>query len=295
MVRMKPPEFEYVRPESLEDAIAALRSDEEAKLLAGGQSLVPMLNMRLVRPRVLVDIARIEGLRGIARVDGILRIGATATQREAERSPTVAGACPLLVQALGFVGHPQIRNRGTIGGSLAHADPAAELPAVVVALDGVLHARGADGERTIPAAEFFRSHLTTALEPDDVLTAVELPVAAPGAGWDCKEITRRPGDFPLCGAACQVELGADGAFTDVRLGLYGVADRPIRAVAAEERLRGERPDPRLIAEAAKAAARDVSRAGDMHASPEYRRHLAEVIARRTIEAAVERGKARAAH
>jgi aerobic carbon-monoxide dehydrogenase medium subunit len=295
MVPMKPPEFEYVRPASLDDAIAALRSREEAKVLAGGQSLVPLLNMRLVRPRLLVDIARIEELRGMARVNGTLRIGATATQRETEVSSAVADACPLLAQALGFVAHPQIRNRGTIGGSLAHADRAAELPAVVLLLDGVVHARGGGGERAIPAAEFFRSHLTTALEPDEVLTAVELPVSAPGAGWDCTEITRRPGDFPLCGAACQVELGGDGAFTDVRLGLYGVADRPIRAVAAEDRLRGERPEPRLIAEAAKAATADVSRGGDMHASPEYRRHLAEVIARRTIEAAVERGKARAEH
>ncbi|MGH2945158.1 MAG: FAD binding domain-containing protein [Solirubrobacteraceae bacterium] len=292
---MKPPEFEYVRPASLDDAITALRSGEEAKLLAGGQSLVPLLNMRFVHPRVLVDITRIAGLRSIARVNGTLRIGATATQREAEISPAVADACPLLAQALGFVGHPQIRNRGTVGGSLAHADPAAELPAVVLLLDGVVHARGGGGERAIPAVEFFRSHLTTALEPDEVLTAVELPVSAPGAGWDCTEITRRPGDFPLCGAACQVELGRDGAFTDVRLGLYGVADRPIRAVAAEDRLRGEQPEPRLVAEAAKAATGDVSCAGDMHASPAYRRHLAEVIARRTIEAAVQRGNARAEH
>ena len=177
---MKPPEFEYVRPASLDDAIAALRSGEEAMVLAGGQSLVPLLNMRLVRPRLLVDIARIEELRGMARVNGTLRIGATATQRETEVSSAVADACPLLAQALGFVAHPQIRNRGTIGGSLAHADPAAELPAVVLLLDGVVHARGGGGERAIAAAEFFRSHLTTALEPDEVLTAVELPVSRAG-------------------------------------------------------------------------------------------------------------------
>jgi carbon-monoxide dehydrogenase medium subunit len=283
---MKPPEFEFERPASLDDAIAALRAGEDAKLLAGGQSLVPLLNMRLVRPRVLVDIGRIDGLRGITRSNGTLRIGAMTTQREAEHSPEVAEACPLLAQALGYVGHPQIRNRGTVGGSLAHADPAAELPAVTVALDGTFHARGPNGDRTIAAGEFFHSHLTTELEPDEILTAVELPATA--GGWDCQEITRRPGDFPLCGAACHVQLDG-GSIADIRLALFGVADRPVRASATEERLRGERPEPGLIAEAARAAAGDVSRGGDVHASPAYRRHLAQVIARRTIEGALARG------
>jgi carbon-monoxide dehydrogenase medium subunit len=292
---MKPPEFDYVRPASLADAIAVLRSEEDAKLLAGGQSLVPLLNMRLVRPRVVVDLARLTELQGIGPVDGTLRIGAMVTQREAETSPAIADGCPLLVEALGLVAHPPIRNRGTIGGSLAHADPAAELPAVVLLLDGVLHATGGGGERAIPAAQFFRSYLTTALEPDEVLTAVDLPLPAPAAGWACREITRRPGDFPLCGAACLLEIDSDGALADMRLALYGAADRPVRAHAAEERLRGERAEAQLLAEAAAMAARDLEPVGNLQGSPAYRRHLAEVVARRTMEAALAKGGPHAEH
>lgn len=288
---MKPPEFDYVRATSLDEAAAVLDSDEDAKLLAGGQSLVALLNMRLVRPSVLVDLGRVTGLDASARIDGRLRIGAMVTQRDAETSSTVAAGCPLLVEALGLVAHPQIRNRGTIGGSLAHADPAAEVPAVVLLLDGVLQVHGSRGQRSIPAAEFFRSYLTTALEPDEILTAVELPVAAANSGFACQELTRRPGDFPLCGAACQVELDGAGAVVEARLALFGVADRPIRATAAEEQLRGERPEPRVLADAAAAAVSELSPPGDLHASPEYRRHLAQVIARRTMATAVERGRA----
>jgi carbon-monoxide dehydrogenase medium subunit len=280
---MKAPDFAYVRPTSLDDAIAALRSGEDVKLLAGGQSLVPLLNMRLVRPRVLVDLARVDGLSAIERRNGALRIGAMVTQREAETSPAVRDACPLLVRALELVAHPPIRNRGTVGGSLAHADPAAELPAAVLLLGGSVHVRGAAGERTIAAAEFFRGYLTTALEPDEVLTAVELPVVN-AAGWDCRELTRRPGDFPLAGAASLVEPAGG-----VRLVLYGVADRPVRAGAAEELLAGGGS----VAEAAAAAARDLDPPGNLHATPAYRRHLAEVLARRSLEAAVEMGGARA--
>lgn len=288
---MKPAEFDYVRATSLDDAVAALDSDEDAKLLAGGQSLVPMLNMRLVRPSVVVDLRRVEGLDGITRTDTTLRIGAMVTQRDAETSPTVGTACPLLVEALCLVAHPQIRNRGTIGGSLAHADPAAELPAVVLLLDGVLRVHGRGGERSIPAAEFFRSYLTTALEPGEILTAVELPVATPRSGSACLEVTRRPGDFPLCGAACHVELGDDGTLTDARLALFGVADRPVRATAAEERLRGARPDERLVAVAAETAVGDLTPRGDLHASPAYRHHLTQVVARRCMAAAVGRARA----
>jgi carbon-monoxide dehydrogenase medium subunit len=290
MAGMKAPEFDYVRAGSVEEAVAALGSRDEAKLLAGGQSLVPLLNMRLVRPQLLVDVTRIDGLAGIEHENGTLRIGATTTQRDAELSPAVTQTCPLLAQALSLVAHPQIRNRGTIGGSLAHADPAAELPAVVVALDGVMHATGPAGSRAIPAADFFRSYLTTALAPDEVLTHVELPVPAPGAGWDCAEVARRPGDFPLCGVACLVEL-ADGAIADVRIALYGVAERPVRAYEAEQHLQGERPEPSRLGAAGDAAAELVTRSGDLHASPEYRRHLTAVIVRRAVAAAVERGRA----
>lgn len=290
---MKPAEFDYVRATSLDEAVSALDSDEDAKLLAGGQSLVPMLNMRLVRPSLMVDLGRVDGLTGSTRVDGNLRIGAMTTQRDTATSGTVADSCPLLVEALGLVAHPQIRNRGTVGGSAAHADPAAELPAVVLLLDGVLHVHGGSGDRSIPAADFFQSYLTTALEQGEILTAIELPVMARRAGFACQELTRRPGDFPLCGAACYVEFDEHGALLDARVAMFGVADRPVRASAAEELLRGERPDARALAAAAAATARELSPTGDMHASPEYRRHLAEVVARRVLTTAVERGRAHA--
>lgn len=290
---MKAAEFDYVRVTSLDEAVTVLDSDEDAKLLAGGQSLVPLLNMRLVRPSVVVDLIQVGGLAASTRVDGMLRIGAMVTQRDAEMSTTVADACPLVVEALGLVAHPQIRNRGTVGGSLAHADPAAELPAVTLLLDGVMHVRGSRGDRTIPAADFFRSYLTTALEAGEILTAVEVPVMDPRSGYACQELTRRPGDFPLCGAACHVTFDEQGALSDVRLAMFGVADRPVRATTAEELLQGEHPKGPVLAHAAATAARELSPREDLHASSEYRRHLAKLVAHRAMTVAVDRGRANA--
>lgn len=291
---MKAAEFDYRRPDTLEEALRELASAEDAKVLAGGQSLIPMLNMRLSRPASLIDIGAIDGLAEIISTEDGLRIGAMARQRDVECSHLVAERCPLLVDALGLVAHPQIRNQGTVCGSLAHADPAAELPAAMLALDAVLQVAGPHGTRSIPAHEFFVSYLTTALGPGEILTAVEVPATVSSlAGWACHEISLRPGDFPLCGAAAALARSTAGTLSDVRLALYGVADRPLRATASEDLLNGNQPTGELLEAAAELAARDLSPMSDIHASSAYRRRLARVIARRTLEQAIRRGAARA--
>lgn len=286
---MKPADFEYVAPESLEEALAVLAAEPEAKVLAGGQSLVPLLNMRLARPSVLVDLRRIEGLDSIERADGSIRIGALVRQRDAEFSPELARGCPLFIEALRFVGHPQIRSRGTVGGSLAHADPAAELPAILVLLDGVLHAQGTEGARSIPAREFFESYFTTTLRPDEVLTAVEVPVQPPSARWACQEFTRRPGDFPLCGCAVLVEVDENEVVRAARIVLFGVAETPYRPIAAEAALIGQRAGSETLPEVARLAVAGLSPRADVHASSSFRKHLAEIVTRRTLSKAL--GKA----
>ena len=216
---MKPPDFDYVAPTSIGDAVKALGSDTEAKVLAGGQSLIPLLAFRLASPSLLVDLARVEGLDHVSDEGDRLVIGAMTRQRRAERDPLVADRCPLLVESLRHVGHPQIRSRGTIGGSVAHADPAAELPGVVLALGGRVHVTGPGGDRTIEAEELFEGFLSTAIADDEILTAVEVPASGPRTGWSVVEITRRPGDYALCGALCQLEIGDDGAAVVAHLAL----------------------------------------------------------------------------
>jgi aerobic carbon-monoxide dehydrogenase medium subunit len=290
---MKPHAFDFVRAQTVEDASRQLLdSNHEGKLLAGGQSLVPLLNMRLAAPTVLIDLAGIQELQHIERDHDNLRIGAMVRQRDAELSDTVAASCPLLSEAIALVAHPQIRHRGTVGGSIAHADPAAEIPAAVVLLDAVMHIHGPNGDRSVAAAEFFRSFLMTALEDGEVLTSIEMPVSSPQAGWACEELARRPGDYPLTGAAAQVELH-DGTIADPRLVLYAVGTRPVRARSAEEILRGAMPEPGLLKRAADEAAAEINPGSNMHASAEYRRRLAKVIARRALERAVMRGRERA--
>ncbi len=285
---MKPPEFDYAAPESLAETTELLRTNPDAKLLAGGQSLIPLLNFRLAAPSLLVDLRRLPGLDGIDRDDGSVRIGAMVRQRRAEESAALAEACPLVQEALRHVAHPQIRSRGTIGGSIAHADPAAELPAVLVALDGRVRAVGPEGARTIEARDLYTTFFTTSLEPDEVLTEIELPAAPPRTGVACVEVARRAGDYALCGVVAQVTLEEDGSVADPRVALIGVAQRPVRAHATEDLLRGERPDAERIAAAAHAAGDGLNPADDVQASAAYRRHLARVLARRAIEQALER-------
>jgi carbon-monoxide dehydrogenase medium subunit len=277
--------FEFHSPDSVEQVLALLAEHgDEAKLIAGGQSLMPMLAMRLARPSVLVDIGRVESLRGIERHDGALRIGATTTERQAEQSDLVAASVPALAQALPFIGHVSIRNRGTIGGSLAHADASAELPAVAVATDAEMIVRGPQGERTVAADDFFAGHFTTSLDDDECLVAVQIPVAPEGAGWSFYEIARRHGDFALVGVAAMLQREGD-RIQAARLCLMGVGDRPVRAKTVEDSLAGQPASPEVFAAAAADAVRDLEPASDMHGSTAYRRHLAGVAVRRALAAA----------
>ncbi len=288
---MKPPPFHYFAPTSVAEAVELLgaHADDDARVLAGGQSLVPLMNFRLAQPGYLIDLRRIDELRRI-RTDGdTLVIGAMVRQSDAEHSPEVAVVAPLLAEALGYVAHPPIRNSGTVGGSIAHADPAAELPAVALALDAELVVTGPRGTRRIPAAEFFRGPFTTAVEPDEILTEVRVPRRAGGHAF--VEFTRTHGTFALVGVAAVVELDGD---TVVRasIALSGVAPTPVRATAAERALTGTAPGTAAVREAAAAAAADLSPAGDVHGSTETRTDIARSYLRRGIELALQRAQDR---
>jgi aerobic carbon-monoxide dehydrogenase medium subunit len=286
---VKPPPFDYVATSSLEEAVATLQEHgDEAKLLAGGQSLVPLLAFRLARPSVLVDLNGVAGLDRLELVDGELVVGAMARQRDVERLPKLRERCALIPEAVELIGHVAIRNRGTVGGSLAHADPAAEWPAIAVILDAELELTGPNGTRTVAARDFFVSYFTTVLEPDEVLTRIRVPLPAGRTGSCFLELSRRHGDFALAGVGALVTLADDGTASDVRLGLIGVGARPVRPATAESALRGRVPDGAAIAEAAAAVADEVEPNGDIHASEEYRRHLATVLTRRALSTAVAR-------
>ena len=288
---MKPPPFEYHAPETVEEALALLSDHgDEAKVLAGGQSLIPLLSLRLARPSHLVDVGGLAELRQV-RSDGALVLGAAVTQRAAERSPDVRASAPLLAGTLPLVGHEPIRTRGTIGGSLAHADPAAELPAVACALEATLVARGPGGERTIAAADFFLGYLTTALADDELLTEVRLPATGAGTGWACDEVARRHGDFALAAAFAVVRVDQAGAVSYARLALAGVADTPVRARTAEAALAGQPAHDTTWEAAGHEAARGLDPPSDVHASGAYRRHVAGVLTRRALSVAAGRATA----
>ncbi len=285
---MKPPRFDYHAPESLDEALDLLAdSGPDARILAGGQSLVPVLNFRLARPGVLIDINRVPGIAGIGDAGDRLTIGAMTRQREIEVSQTVARAAPLLHEATGHVAHLPIRTRGTIGGSIANADPAAEDPAVAAALEATMVCRSRRGERRIAAAGFFVDVLTTALEPDEMLVAVEIPKIPAGAGAAFAEISRRDGDFALAGVAAQIAL-ANGRVSDARISACGLGPAPVRFREAEEILLDGACDPAAIAAAAASVAAACDPHGDVHASAAYRRQLAEAMARRALASARER-------
>ena len=282
---MKPPRFDYRAPESLDEALDLLAdSGPDARILAGGQSLVPVLNFRLARPRVLIDINRVPGIAGIEDAGDRLILGAMTRQREIEVSQAVARAAPLLHEATRHVAHLPIRTRGTIGGSIANADPAAEDPAVAAALEATMVCRSRRGERRIAAAGFFVDVLTTALQPDEMLVAVEIPRIPDGAGAAFAEISRRDGDFALAGVAAQIVL-SDGRVSDARISACGVGPAPVRFREAEEVLLDGACDPAAIEAAARAVAAACDPHGDVHASAAYRRQLAEAMARRALERA----------
>jgi CO/xanthine dehydrogenase FAD-binding subunit len=290
---MKPAPFEYHRPASVEEALALLAEHGyDAKLLAGGQSLVPAMNFRLSTPAVLIDLNRIPGLDAIGEMEGGgTRIGAMVRQRAAERSPIVAARAPLIAETLPYVAHAQIRNRGTVGGSIAHADPAGEMPAVMLALAARFQLRGPNGARTIDAADFFTGLFGTALEPDEMLVEVEIPAAAPRTGWAFDEVSRRHGDYALAGACAMVEVDDDGRCRSARIALLSVGEGPVLAAEAASTLTGQAPTEEVIRAAAEAAARrDIDPPGDIHASPDYRRQLVAVRVRRGLPRAFERAR-----
>jgi carbon-monoxide dehydrogenase medium subunit len=272
----------------VDEAVELLgRYGGDAKVLAGGQSLMPMLNFRLARPAALVDTNRLAQLDDVRVENGVLEVGALTRQRRLERDPG-ATAAPLLAEALRLVGHPAIRNRGTVAGSIAHADPAAELPAALLCLDGRVVATSRRGPRLIPGAEFFRGPLTTALEPDELVTAVQFRLPPAGAGHACLEVARRHGDFALVGAMAIVALDRDGGIGAVRLAIFGAGPIPCRFSKAEELLSGAPVDRARIAEFARLVAESVEPMSDLHASAAYRRRVAGVLTERAVTRALER-------
>ncbi|HWA44158.1 MAG TPA: xanthine dehydrogenase family protein subunit M [Hypericibacter adhaerens] len=286
---MKPAPFAYHAPTSLAAAVDLLAQNENAKILAGGQSLVPMMNFRLAMPDHLIDLNPVTELdRLTVRTDSI-EIGAMTRQRRMEFSNELRQACPIIGEALQHVGHRQTRNRGTIGGSLAHADPSAELPTVVLALDGVIEIRGPRGTRSMPMAEFALGFMTTALEPDEIMSAVTLPRWQGPHGYAFVEFARRLGDFAVAAAAVMMALDVKGTVTRVAVALAGVGPVQSRLTAVEEALRGHRIEPALIDSAAALAAEGDANE-DIHASADYRRHLAQVLTARGLATAARRAQ-----
>jgi len=284
---VKPPKFEYHAPSTLDEALALLaRYNGDAKLLAGGQSLVPLLNFRLARPAALIDLNRITSLAYIREHDGHVRLGAMTRQRAIEFSPVVARRLPLLREATRWVGHLPIRSRGTIGGSIAHADPSAEYPAVLTALEGEVVARGPKGERTLSSGALFETYLTTTLAPDEILTEVRLPVMPEGAGWAFEELARRHGDFAIVGVAAAV--WRSGGRVTARLATAGAGGTPRRLRAAEEIVERDGLGAAAIEAAGRRASELVEPDADIHASADYRRHLAGVLTERALKRAAER-------
>lgn len=285
---MKPAAFEYHAPETVADAVGVLAEHaDEAKLLAGGQSLVPMLALRLTRFAHLVDLNRVGELTGIRRDDGALVIGAMTRQRAVERDPDVAAAAPLLAASVPLIGHSQIRNRGTVGGSIAHADPASELPAVALALDADLEIASKAGTRTVAATEFFEGTWTTCLADEELLTAIRFPLWAGRCGFAFDEVARRSGDFALAGVAVAVEVDGDGTIRRAALGLLGLGSTPRRAPAAEAALVGRAPTPDELEEVAQLAVADLEPPDDIHATATYRRRVGAHLVGRSLGRALE--------
>jgi carbon-monoxide dehydrogenase medium subunit len=284
---MKLPYVEYEAPTTMAEAVDLLAEhQDEASVLAGGQSLIPLMALRLARPAVLIDINGLSELSLVAVEDGRVTIGAMTREYVAEDSATVGDTVPLLAAALPLIGHEAIRSRGTIGGSLAHADPAAELPAVARALDAEFVVRGRAGERVVPAADWFEGYLATSRRPDEILAEVRFPAAGPGTGVAFLEVARRHGDFAIVGLAVSLTL-ADGVISDARLAFAGVSDVPVRAAEAEDLLVGERPSAELFAEAARVATAGLDPPADLNGSSEYRKQVAATLVRRGLQAAAD--------
>jgi carbon-monoxide dehydrogenase medium subunit len=286
---VKPAPFDYHCPEDLAEAISTLQQyGDDAKVLAGGQSLIPLLSLRLSRFDHLIDLRAIKELRGVSRDDGTIRVGAMTTQAAVARNDDAASV-PLLAKATSQIGHYQIRNRGTLGGSLAHADPAAEYPAVALALDAPLEIAGPSGRRRIPAAEFFESTWVTAMEPDEVLVAAHFPVWAGSCGWAVAEVARRAGDFAMCGAVCGIQLDGQRV-SRTALALFGVDSVPSRARTIETAITGSAVDELDLAEIGAELAATLDPPDDLHASGEQRRRMAKALVPQVLAAAIDEAK-----
>jgi CO/xanthine dehydrogenase FAD-binding subunit len=288
---MKPGTFEYRRVGSADEALAALAADgDDVRVLAGGQSLIPMMNMRMARPSVLVDLGRVRELDYVRDEGGSLRVGTMTRQVTLEHSAEAAQAAPLAVAATKWIGHRQIRSRGTVGGTIAHADPAAELPAAVLALDAEMVIRSAAGERVVHASEFFLGFFATAIEPGEMLAEVRFPAWGRQAAFS--EVARRHGDFAIAGVAAALDVGADGRVARAGIAMAGVGAAPVKSPAAEAALTGREPTAEVIAEAARAAAGDASPSSDIHGSAAFRSHLVRVLTADALRRALTKEPAR---
>ena len=287
---MKPAPFEYYRPNTIDEALALLAEHGgDAKPLAGGQSLIPAMNFRLAMPAVLVDLNALNELAYIKDGAQGLQLGGMTRQRAVERSAVIARETPLVSETMPFIAHPAIRNRGTVGGSLAHADPAAELPAVMLALNATFGLRSSKASRSVPAGEFFVGLFSTAIEPGELLAEITIPKAAKRSGFAFQEISRRHGDFALVGVAASVALDDTGKCAHARIALLSVGDRPMLAEHAASALNGQVSSGEAIRAAAEAAAsHDIDPSSDIHASARYRRQLASVLTRRVLDRAFAR-------
>jgi aerobic carbon-monoxide dehydrogenase medium subunit len=287
---MKPPPFDYERPADTNAALASLASHGgRAKVLAGGQSLLAMLNLRLVSPERLIDVSRLNELKYIRVAGNELRIGALTTHNTVLKSADVTTHCPIIAEAYWHVSHHSVRNRGTIGGSLCHNDPAAEMPLVVNLLGASLVARSKNGERVIAADQFFRGSFETVLEDDELLTEIRVPIPAKGHGWSFQEVSQRKGDFALVATAAMLTL-ENGTCRNVRLGFRNVGERVSRLEAVETQIEGQTPSERLFSAAASAAMKAVEPPSDLHADADYRRDLVKVLTERVLDKAVERAR-----
>jgi carbon-monoxide dehydrogenase medium subunit len=287
---MKPAAFQYFAPVSLSEALdLTAKYGPTQKVLAGGQSLVPLMNMRLVRPDQLIDMNRVGGLDFVREEETKLVIGAMARHRAIESSDLVRRTAPLLSEAVRYIGHMQIRTRGTMGGSVSHADPAAEIPCVLAAHEGEVVIASSRGERTVGVGEFFVSVFTTVLEADEVVTAVKFNKTKPSTGWAFLEVAKRSGDFALVSAAVLVSL-INGTIADARIALGSVAERPLRVSRAEAILNGAKADDDVLAAATSAITEDLTPTGDVHASADYRRHVAGVLTQRCLNTALSRAR-----
>jgi aerobic carbon-monoxide dehydrogenase medium subunit len=290
---MIPAAFDYIAPRSLDEAMRALATHgEDAKLLAGGHSLLPLIKLRLANPTLLVDLSRISGLAEISEQDGEIAVGALATHYQIESSELLKKRCPLLPETARAIGDVQVRNRGTIGGSLTHADPAADWPAAILALGGKLELRGQKGKRTLGAEQFFLGPMTTAIEPTEIVTEIRVPISSRRCGTAYQKMAQQASGFAIVGVAVSVSIDGKGCCEEIGIGVTGLSDKAFRAHAAEERLRGNKLTAKLIEESAARVADGIEPLEDLHANPQFRAHLARVYAARAIQQAAKRATSR---